>query len=364
MSCNSTLWISNPFLFASNNEISNKNSSSADKPSKAFSCDIPNCSSITAFCCLTSFTLFKTKSLSLENPKDIKLCSFSCFSNSRDFLFSSVIVSAIKPISSPKVILFSLICNSLSSIPCASKPVWLTLSNSWFKTLISLSSCKFFNLNNASPCTPSASNSLIVVSKSVSVSSLKKVAASSAALFKKPATLVTAGESTSPSASPASPTAFFICSIAPCIVSVCSVACPPKTSAKLPVNDSSLSVDPTAPVTSIPYLDSALVDEPNVLDTKSAATVNSIPLAAARSNVASVAAIIASSSLTNEPISACASITCSSPNIVTFCIAFAWFNSFCDVFPSAASNFFSASSCCPNKSIDDFIAPNNALAPK
>ena len=108
-----------------------------------------------------------------------------------------------------------------------------------------------------------------------------------------------------------------ICAKAPDIVFACAVACPPNTSAKLPVNDSNLSVEPTAPVTSIPYLDRALVDEPSVLDTKSAATVNSIPFAAAKSSVAFVAAAIASSSFTNEPINACASITCSSPKIVT-----------------------------------------------
>ena len=35
--------------------------------------------------------------------------------------------------------------------------------------------------------------------------------------------------------------------------------------------------------------------------------------------------------------------------------AFALLSSACDVLPSATSNFFSANSCCPNKSIDSLI---------
>ena len=83
----------------------------------------------------------------------------------------------------------------------------------------------------------------------------------------------------------------------------------------------SLFVLPTAPSTSIPYRDRALVDEPNDFPTKSAAVFKSIPLAAAKSRVATVALFICVSSSVYAAIKAFAFIISSSPNVVTFCNA-------------------------------------------
>ena len=80
--------------------------------------------------------------------------------------------------------------------------------------------------------------------------------------------------------------------------------------------------------------------------------------------MAAVAALIASSSFTKAPIKACASITASSPKVETCCNALAWSNNAVDVLPSDASNFFSASSCLPARSIAFFIPESNIPAPK
>ena len=104
--------------------------------------------------------------------------------------------------------------------------------------------------------------------------------------------------------SAASPTALFIRSSEPVKVSACATACPPNLSAKLPTNESSLSVEPTAPFTSIPYLVKALVDDPIVLLTKSAAPAKSNPFAADKSSTAGINFLISSSSSVNAAMSA------------------------------------------------------------
>ena len=146
-------------------------------------------------------------------------------------------------------------------------------------------------------------------------------------------------------------------------MSACAAACPPNTPAIALVIDSSLSLEPTAPSTAIPYLDKALVDEPNVFDTKSAAATKSIPLAAAKSNVAFVAAATASSSFINEAIIACASNIASSPYLLTCCNDFACCCKAKLLLPKAAVNFLSANSCLPANSIKVFMLLRTILAP-
>ena len=74
----------------------------------------------------------------------------------------------------------------------------------------------------------------------------------SAAPLNPSAIFIIAGANRTPITSPASPIAFCIWTIEPSIVSVCAFACPPNILARLPVNDSSLSVDPAAPSTATP----------------------------------------------------------------------------------------------------------------
>ena len=207
------------------------------------------------------------------------------------------------------------------------------------------------------------SKSFNLSSADISVGSINSFSFS-ADKARSPAKILTNGDNFLPIASPKSPAEFLAWSNAPAIVSACALACPPNKSAILFVSDSSRSVLPTAPVTSIPYLDKALVDEPNVLAIKSPAPFKSIPIATAISKVASVAFLIWSSESTNAAIDAWTPIIDSSPNTVIFWSAEAWFNNACDVFPSATSNLFSACSCSPAKVITELNPDIKPLAPK
>ena len=97
-----------------------------------------------------------------------------------------------------------------------------------------------------------------------------------------------AGNNKNPIDSAISPNIFFSCCIAPPIVFVSATAAPPNNFVIFSTAVVILSVEPTAPVTCIPYLVNAFVELPTDFATRSPAEARVIPLAAARSRVAFV----------------------------------------------------------------------------
>ena len=212
---------------------------------------------------------------------------------------------------------------------------------------------------------PNAFVSRINVSSFVSCASCIKLENTSAAFCIAPDILITIGARLSPNASAASPAAFCICSNLPPKLSASDCACPANCSAINFIPSPAFNASGVNSLNAGPSFSPSSPAIPlKVFDVFITADSSVIPVAAAKSTDADIVSFICCSDKSKLARYACCAIIASSPNLVFFCNACAWLIKASVISPAANLNFFSASSCCANKSIDVLTALNKACDPK